>query len=142
MGLFSGKKEENASAKKLIFIVEDNVVYARQTELFLRSRFGEKVAIMHFPVAELAEVKLEHGTIPAVIVMDHFLDGKYDDAALGFDVLKKIKEGFPQIHLVLLSSQESIELAVKSITDGVCDYVPKGKHAMELLEKLMIKYLK
>ena len=141
MALFSRKKDEKTRRKSLVFLVEDNVVYARQVELFLRSKFGEKIEIMHFPVAETAEVKLEHGTIPEVIVMDHFLDGQYEDASLGLDMLKKIKETYPKIHLILLSSQESIELAVSSISEGICDYIPKGGRAMAQLEKLLSKYL-
>lgn len=142
MGLFSRKSKEKERIKQLVFIVEDNVVYARQTELFLQSKFGEKAEIMHFPVAELAEMKLERGVLPEVIIMDHYLDGKYDDAELGVDALRKIKAKYPSIRLILLSSQESMELAVNSVSEGICDYVPKGAHAMKQLEQLITKYLK
>lgn len=141
MGLFS-RRQKPLDKKRRIFFVEDNLIYARQLEYFLKSKFKGKAEITHFHIAEVMEVKLETGTIPDVIIMDHFLNNSYAGAEPGLNVLKRICGLYPGIHLVLHTSNESVEFIIDSLSGGICDYVPKGAQSMEKLETLINKTIK
>ena len=132
---------KNTPKKKtyLIFLVEDNLIYAEQIKHFLITTFGEKIDIVHFPVAEVLDVKLESGNIPDIIIMDHYLSDKYPDAELGLTALKRIKKQFPKIELILHTSQNSIEFAADAIKQGICNYVEKSAMGFKKLEELITK---
>lgn len=68
---------------------------------------------------------MEH---PNVVLLDHRMDD-----ITGFEVLKKIKRYDPNIHVVMLSAQESIETAIASMRHGAFDYIVKGKQAFDQL---------
>lgn len=135
MGIFT---KINAKKKKyVIFLVEDNLIYAEQVKFFLASSFGDKIDILHFVVAELMDNKLQSGIIPDLIIMDHYLGNKYTDAELGLTALRRIKKQFPELEMILHSSQESIELAISALNDGVCNYVEKSEVGLKKLEELI-----
>ena len=125
MSLF-GNINSKKPGKFLIFLVEDNLIYARQLEFFIKSKFGEKAEIDYSPVAEVVEIKIKNGQIPDLIIMDHFLNDRYKDAENGFDELKKLKQNYPAINFIFHSSQESIELTLSIIKDDICSYIAKG----------------
>ena len=135
------KRKTTKKETYLIFLVEDNLIYAEQVKHFLITTFGEKANIVHFPVAEILDIKLEAGIIPDIIIMDHYLSDKYPDAELGMTALKRIKKQFPEIELILHSSQDSIRLAVDAIKEGVCNYVEKNAMGLKKLEELIKKII-
>ena len=136
MGLFRSGK--TAPKKPLrIFIVEDSKVYASQLEFMLQSKFGESVVVSTFPVAEVMEVKLEHNDIPDLIIMDHFLNARYDDAEDGSDVLQRIKKDYPKIRLVLHTSASDADTARQAIAGEICHFVPKGTDAFDKLAEIV-----
>lgn len=58
---------------------------------------------------------------PAVITLDYKLpdtDGK--------QLLKKIKESYPDVEVIVISEQNEIEVAVQLLKDGAYDYIVKG----------------
>lgn len=141
MSLF-GDKSQKKTEKFIIFLVEDNKIYARQLEFFIKSKFGEKVELDYSPVGEVAEVKIDNGQIPDLIIMDYFLDEKYEDAEKGFDVLKRLKQKHPSIQFILHSSQESSKLALQIIKEGICNYIEKGDEGFEEIEQAIKELLK
>ena len=86
------KKKISIKEKYLIYLVEDNLIYAELIKHSLSVAFGEKIELVHFPVAEVLDIKLESGNIPNMIIMDHYLSDKYPDAELGLTALKRIKK--------------------------------------------------
>lgn len=137
-----GNTEQKKVDKFVIFIVEDNKVYGRQLEFFIQSRFGEQVQVVLLPVAEVAEVKIENGEIPHLVIMDHFLNEKYDDAEQGFDVIKRLKREHPSISFILHSSQKSIEFALSIVSEGVCEYISKEDNGFYKIENAIKKLIK
>ena len=131
------KKKISIKEKYLIYLVEDNLIYAELIKHSLSIAFGEKIELVHFPVAEVLDIKLESGNIPNMIIMDHYLSDKYPDAELGLTALKRIKKQFPKIEMILHSSQDSIELAVGAIKEGDCHYVEKSNLGLKNLEELI-----
>lgn len=141
MNLF-GNSKPTKSQKLLIFIVEDNKIYARQLEYFIQLKFGEKTEVVYAPVAEVAEIKIKNGSIPDLMIMDHYLNEKYEDAEEGFDVLKRLKKEYPSIEFILHSSQQSVELALSIVKEGVCTYIVKGDDGFNKIEAEIKKLLK
>lgn len=135
------KRKTSVKEKHLIFLVEDNLIYAELVKHSLTVTFGEKIDLVHFPVAEVLDIKLESGNIPDIIIMDHYLSDKYPDAELGLTALKRIKKQFPKIEMILHTSQDSIELAVGAIKEGDCNYVEKSTLGLKKLEELITKLI-
>ncbi len=57
-----------------------------------------------------------------LILLDYYLKNEN-----GLDVLKEIKSIHPEKHVIMLSSQEYVSVAIKSIKLGALDYMEKSK---------------
>lgn len=141
MGLFKTKKQTEIRKKITVYIAEDNPVYLKQLEFYLDKVHGNAISIESFPVSEVIDVKLEHGHTPSVIIMDHNLSAKYDDAINGIEALKAIHNSHPEILLILHSAHRSAEEEVNNMDHSFFTVVPKGEHAFEEISKLISKQL-
>ncbi len=133
MGLFSFKKKAIKEKHLTIYLAEDNPVYLKQLEFFLKNRFEHSISVSAFPVSEVIDVKLEHGHIPDVIIMDHVLSEKYEDASAGLDAIQTIHERYPNILLIL----HSADVDAGSSDSRVYKNVPKGEGALEHIAELI-----
>lgn len=124
-----GKKDKS----KLVFVVEDNALYAKSLEVFLRTKF-ENLEVKLFPVGELALDNLH--LKPDFIVIDYFLDSQYADAEDGFSILIDIKTKDPKAKVIILSAQKDINVAL-AIKDSGSMYVVKDQDAFENIAKLI-----
>ena len=89
MNMFTNFFKKIATSEKTIFIVEDNDVYAKSLQGFLKTRFPHINNIKIFPFGEACLMELYQN--PTVIIMDHLLNSKNADAATGLSITKKIK---------------------------------------------------
>ena len=103
---------------KRILIAEDNLFYAN----LLRNRLETVAQVFVEHVANGHACITQAHRQPDII----FLDYKLPDIT-GIDVLKDIKSTYPQIHIIMLSGQEKINIAVNSLKYGATDYLIKGK---------------
>jgi two-component system nitrogen regulation response regulator NtrX len=71
---------------------------------------------------------------PSLVVLDIWLQGSKDD---GLQILKKLKEDYPFLPVVMISGHGTIETAVAAIKDGAYDFIEKPFKSDRLL--LMIK---
>jgi two-component system, OmpR family, response regulator len=118
---------------KLIFIVEDNAVYAKSLEIYLRTKF-EGIDVKIFPVGELAVDNLH--LKPEFIVMDYFLNSKFYDAEDGVSIIKVIRDKDPNVQIIVLSSEED-EKTIQKIHDAGCLYLHKNAEAYEKVRNLI-----
>lgn len=72
---------------------------------------------------------------PDVIILDYHLDGIEKNAMNGIETLDQIKAGNPDISVVMLSSQDKIEVAVKCMHHKAFDYIVKSETAFLRLQK-------
>jgi len=72
---------------------------------------------------------------PDVVILDYHLDGIDKNAMNGIETLDKIKEINPDIAVVMLSSQDKIEVAVDCMHHKASDYVVKSETAFVRLQK-------
>ncbi|MEO6917287.1 MAG: response regulator [Chitinophagaceae bacterium] len=116
-----------------IFLVDDDALFLNS----LRIDFVEhtKFSISTFITGELciAELKQE----PDLIILDYHLDGITPYAMNGLDTLDKIKAFRPFTPVVMLSSQDSIDVAVSCMHHGAYDYVVKSETAFFRLQKII-----
>lgn len=67
-----------------------------------------------------------------LIVLDYFLENEN-----GISVLNAIKSEHPNAQVIMLSSQEYVSVAIKSIKMGALDYFEKSKlSCLQLIEKI------
>jgi len=88
-----------------------------------------------FTTGELCIKNLSH--TPDVIILDYHLDGIDKSAVNGIQTLDKIKSFNPDIPVVMLSSQDKIEVAINCMHHRAFDYVVKSETAFVRLQKII-----
>lgn len=71
---------------------------------------------------------------PNLIVLDYHLDSSDASAMNGLQVLKKVKDKFPNVPVIFLSGQEKAEVAANTMKYGAYDYIVKNESAFHRLE--------
>lgn len=117
--------------KILLFLVDDDAVFLKSLEIeFLRHA---DFTIETFATGELCMENLSH--YPDVIILDYQLDGIDKRAMNGIETLDKIKAFNPDIPVVMLSSQDKIDVAINCMHHRAFDYVVKSETAFLRLRK-------
>ncbi|RMZ60215.1 response regulator [Chryseobacterium nematophagum] len=123
--------ETNQNLK--LFIVDDDRFCANVYEKYLKNHNYENIT--YFSNGE--ECLDELYNKPDII----FLDYNMEDLN-GFEVLKKIKRYNPNIYVIMVSGQESIDTAVNALKYGAFDYLVKNnnvcKKMKETIEKIVM----
>ena len=116
-----------------IFLVDDDAIFLKSLEIEFLNHAD--FTIETFPTGELCLDYLSHN--PDVIVLDYFLDGIDKTAMDGIQTLDKIKAFNPEISVVMLSSQDKIEVAIECMHHKAFDYVVKSETAFLRLQKII-----
>ncbi|MCX6305940.1 MAG: response regulator [Bacteroidetes bacterium] len=123
-------KHEN---KIKLFLVDDDALFLKSLEIeFLQHA---DFAIETFATGELCMAHLSHN--PDVIILDYMLDGVDQHAMNGIETLDKIKAYNPDIPVVMLSSQDKIDVAISCMHHRAFDYVVKSETAFLRLQKII-----
>ena len=116
-----------------LFLVDDDAVFLKSLEIeFLQSADFE---IETYPTGELCVENLSHA--PDVIILDYHLDGINKSAMNGMETLDKIKAFNQDIPVVMLSSQDKIDVAINCMHHRAFDYVVKSETAFTRLQKII-----
>jgi len=123
---------ENENKIKL-FLVDDDAVFLKSLEIqFLEHADFE---IETFPTGELCIASLSQK--PDVVILDFHLDGIDKSAINGLETLDRIKKVDAEIPVIMLSSQDKIDVAVQCIHHEAFDYVVKSETAFVRLQKII-----
>ena len=123
-------KDEN---KIKIFLVDDDALFLKKLEIeFLQH--GD-FTIDTFATGELCLQQLEHQ--PDVVILDYHLDGIDKNAMDGLATLDNIKKYDSDIPVVMLSSQDKIDVAINCMHHRAFDYVVKSETAFVRLQKII-----
>lgn len=114
-----------------LFLVDDDALYLKLLEIELLEHAD--FIIETYATGELCIANLSHN--PDVIILDYHLDGIDKTAMNGIDTLDRIKAFDPDIPVVMLSSQDKIEVAVDCMLHKASDYVVKSETAFIRLQK-------
>jgi len=116
-----------------LFLVDDDAVFLKSLEIeFLQHA---DFIIETFATGELCMESLSHN--PDVIILDYQLDGINKTAMNGIETLDKIKLYNPDIPVVMLSSQDKIDVAINCMHHRAFDYVVKSETAFVRLQKII-----
>ena len=116
-----------------LFLVDDDAVFLKMLEIdFLQHA---DFSIETFATGELCMLNLSHD--PDVIILDYFLDGIEKNAMNGIETLDKIKAFNQDIPVVMLSSQDKIDVAINCMHHKAFDYVVKSETAFMRLQKII-----
>ena len=119
--------------KITLFLVDDDAVFLKSLEIeFLEHA---DFTIKTFATGELCMASLSHN--PDVIILDYYLDGIDKKAMNGIETLDKIKAFNPDIPVIMLSSQDKIDVAISCMHHRAFDYVVKSETAFIRLQKII-----
>ena len=114
-----------------LFLVDDDAMYLKLLEIeFLQHADFD---IETYATGELCVANLSNH--PDVIILDYRLDGVDESAMNGIETLDRIKKFNPDIPVIMLSSQDKIEVAVDCMLHKASDYVVKSETAFVRLQK-------
>ena len=116
-----------------LFLVDDDALYLKSLEIEFMNH--PEFSIETFSTGELCVANLSAD--PDVIILDYQLDGIDKTAMNGIDTLDKIKAYNPEIPVVMLSSQDKIEVAINCMHHKAFDYVVKSETAFLRLKKII-----
>jgi len=121
----------NNGKKIKLFLVDDDALYLKSLEIeFLLHGDFE---IETYATGELCIENISRD--PDVIILDYYLDGIEQNAMNGIETLDKIKAYNPEISVVMLSSQDKIDVAINCMHHKAFDYVVKSETAFIRLQK-------
>lgn len=117
--------------KVKVFLVDDDSLFLKllSIEFIENGNFD----IQTFASGELCLAHLSEN--PDLIVLDYHLNGIDKTAMNGIDTLIKIKAYLSTIPVIMLSSQDKIDVAVSSMYHGAFDYVVKSETSFLRLQK-------
>lgn len=116
-----------------LFLVDDDAVFLKSLEI-------EFLQHADFDIETYAsgELCLKHlSQNPDVIILDYHLDGIDKNAMNGLETLIQIKALQPKMPVVILSSQDKIDVAVNCMHHKAFDYVMKSETAFMRLQKII-----
>ena len=121
-----------------LFLVDDDAVFLKSLEIdFLQHA---DFVIETYPTGELCLKHLSNN--PDVIILDYHLDGIDRTAMNGIETLDKIKASNPDIPVIILSSQDKIDVAINCMHHRAFDYVVKSETAFMRLQKIITNIFK
>lgn len=121
-----------------LFLVDDDAVFLKSLEIEFLEHADFNIEM--FATGELCIENLAHN--PDVIILDYHLDGIDKKAMNGIETLDKIKEFNPNIPVIMLSSQDKINVAVNCMHHKATDYVVKSETAFIRLKKIITTVLR
>jgi DNA-binding NarL/FixJ family response regulator len=121
-----------------IFLVDDDALFLKSLEIefTVHADSDSKTYIIEtFATGELCIENLSLN--PDVIILDYYLDGIDKTAMNGLETLDKIKAFNQDIPVVMLSSQDKIDVAINCMHHKAFDYVVKSETAFVRLQKII-----
>ena len=114
-----------------LFLVDDDALYLKLLEIELLEHAD--FIIETYATGELCVANLSSN--PDVIILDYYLDGIDKTAMNGIVTLDEIKAFNPELPVVMLSSQDKIEVAIDCMLHKASDYVVKSETAFIRLQQ-------
>lgn len=116
---------------KTIFIVDDEEMFQEGAKAHLQ-RKNRKANVQCYGSGEecVANLKLD----PELIVLDHHLAPEGSSAMNGLQTLQKIKETNKDAFVVILTGEDSVQVANDTMEHGAFDYIVKGDTAFAKLD--------
>ena len=123
--------------KLLVYIVDDDKMYSSALKHYLESNCHDiNLQIEQFIVGETLLMSIDKK--PHVIILDYHLNSKFHDAVNGIEILREIKRLSPESKVIMVSGQDSVDVAVDTIAKGAVDYIVKNSDAYEKIRRAVL----
>jgi DNA-binding NtrC family response regulator len=117
--------------KILLFLVDDDVLFLKSLQMdFTQNTESD---IQTFITGERCLESISQN--PDVIVLDYYLNSVDKNAINGLETLDRIKLSNPEIPVIMLSSQDKIDVAVNCMKHQAFDYIVKSETAFLRLQR-------
>jgi two-component system OmpR family response regulator len=114
-----------------IAIIDNDPVMAEM----VRGTIVKNIPSAEVAIYETGEKALKAiGEAPDAVILDYQLDAAKTDTMSGLQVLTKLREYYPQLPVIFISSQDNIDVATNTIKYGAHDYIVKNETAFHQLE--------
>ena len=127
------------ATKDNVFIVDDEEINVEMMKDALSSKYS-RFDYTGFSTGEDCISQLDKN--PKIIFLDYWLNSQNADAMNGLQALKAIKQKSPKTEVVIVSSQDKIEVAVNVMKNGAFDYIIKGEGAFHRAQQVVFNILK
>lgn len=108
-----------------IYLAEDNPQYRE----LLQSRLSkEQVEVIGFAHPNQLIQALDQK--PDIVILDYF----FGNQAIGLEAVEVVKTYNPAIHVIVVSGQQRVEIAIKALQKGADDYLEKSGTEIEALQ--------
>ena len=127
--------------KELIYLVEDNAIFASTTTKGLENELGFMVMVFSTGELLLQHIDQHPEEVPSIIILDYYLNSEVVDAMNGGEVLAKLKDPVKRINplrktpVIILSSADELGTAVNLLKKGATDYILKEDGFFDNLKK-------
>ncbi|OJV52005.1 MAG: hypothetical protein BGO31_10085 [Bacteroidetes bacterium 43-16] len=121
------------SDKRYVFLVDDEPIQNEMLKDFLSERYTYEIKIFESGEEALANMHLH----PEIVVLDYHLNAHLNDAKNGVEILKDIKDQYPDTQVIMLSGQDKIDVAIDTMKYGAFDYIVKGESAFSRIENVI-----
>jgi DNA-binding NtrC family response regulator len=122
-----------AKPKNRLFIVDDDATNAEMLRQFVEEKFD--LNVLSFTSGDDALRNLNAD--PTFVLVDYYLDRNGTGGTTGMDVLKRVKQSHPGAFVVLLSTQDKIDVAADAMKYGAFDYVVKNPAGFLRVENVL-----
>lgn len=123
----------NKDDKILMFLVDDDALFLKSLEIEFNHL--DTFEVRTFPTGELCLESLCDN--PAIIILDYHLNGVDLNAMNGLATLDAIKLHCMETPVIMLSSQDKIEVAINCMHHRASDYVVKSETSFIRLQQII-----
>jgi two-component system OmpR family response regulator len=125
---------KSVASEITIFLVDDDALFSKALEHSISAKLPS-IKIQKFQTGEscLQQMKLK----PQIVILDYYLNSQLPYAWNGLTILRQIKKINPSTKVIMLSSQDSLEIAVKCIDNGSFDYISKSESAFVKINNVL-----
>lgn len=109
--------------QKLIYLVDDNELFASTVSNGLKNKMDAEVKVFHTGEEMIDNFEQK----PDVIILDFQLNSRVKTAKDGGEILKEILAKDPNLNVIMLTSMEDIKNAVNLLKKGAVDYILKDE---------------
>lgn len=117
-----------------LFIIDEDSDMRDGLKKHLEKRFGNNAIISLFASGESALQAINKSI--DIVILDYNLSGED-----GNEILRKIKRYYPEVEVIMLTTNEDVAVAIQSFRNGASDYVIKGDKAWKKVSSGVLKII-
>ena len=110
------------------FVVDDDPFFSSLIVKKLNLLGQSKIEVFNNGLECLVNLKMN----PSIILLDYQMEKMN-----GLDILKEIKRVNPSIHVIMVSSQEKVNIALKLIESGAYSYIQKSSNDINQIDEII-----